>query len=166
MAESNKRSEPKFIAILSGWLLFVIITILGFSAVSRLLIFALDDYLSAQDLSILFYFLISKLIFFVIGYLGFLISVKWVVFPFLYRNNNSDAKLSSVKVLFYEWLGCCFYFLVYCSPLLLIGRVPKQIIPEDIQGIISLIWVVAVSFVVYRSFFVTVVKGERLITSI
>ena len=89
-------------------------------------------------------------------YAGFASSVRWVALPLSRMANIFSTKPQS-GFLILDWLSFCYYFVLFCLPLLVINEFP--VFTLDVEGLpistdaansIGLVWKYAVSLFVYR----------------
>ena len=82
-----------------------------------------------------------------IGYLGFIASVRWIVLPLLKRSKNIPVKTGR-EFLVLEWLLLLLFVFLYGKlPTIFLHLLP---IAKEVQNVISFVWITMVSFALYK----------------
>ncbi len=101
--------------------------------------------------------LIGTGILIVVVYLCFAISIRWLAIP-LYSKVTKISINRKFRIFLFEWLGFCYYFSLFCSPLLLIDAFPFLhiqglstliSIPKDTANTIGFLWRTAAFLIAY-----------------
>jgi hypothetical protein len=132
--------------VISAWLLKKLLG-LGMSWLQKLFSF---EYSSNS------YLFIGIVVLLAAEYIGFTSSVRWVAVPLSPIAKNLSPK-PKAGFLILDWLSFCYYFLIFCLPLLVINAFP--VITFDVRGLpiskevedsIGVVWKSIVSLFVYR----------------
>ena len=107
-------------------------------------------------------------------YIGYAGSVRWVAVPLSRMAENLVTK-PKIGFLIFDWLSFCYYFLLFCLPLLVINEFP--VLTFDVRGLpiskevadsIGFVWKSIASLFAYRGIvlsYLSDLANEHLSTS-
>jgi hypothetical protein len=108
------------------------------------------------ELSWNLYLFIGIVVLIAAEYIGYASSVRWVAFPLSPIAKSLPTK-PKLGFLILDWLSFCYYFLLFCLPLLVINAFP--LFTLDVRGLpiskgvadsIGLVWKLIASLIAYR----------------